>query len=119
MSSGGILPNSGSTRGDGMASGRDQELALRRQRLVMRSAQLRLALATQAEMLHAPLSLADTAWGGLQWVRRNPYAVIGPLMLLAALRPARALRWARRLWWGWRAFRQSGRWLAAMQTRRR
>ena len=102
-----------------MASDRDPELALRRQRLVMRSAQLRLALATQAEMLHAPLSLADTAWGALQWVRRNPYAGIGPGRLRAAGRPSRALRWAGRLWWGWRTFRKSGRWVAVRKTRRR
>ena len=102
-----------------MASDRDQELALRRQRLVLRSAQLRLTLAMQAEVLHAPLALADSAWGGLQWLRRNPHALIAPVLLLAALRPARALRWAGRLWWGWRTFRQTGRWLAAMQTRRR
>lgn len=102
-----------------MASDRDQELALRRQSLVVRSGQLRLTLAAQAEVLRAPLALVDTARDGLEWLRRNPYAVVGPVMLLAALRPARALRWAGRLWWGWRTFRQSGRWLAAMQTRRR
>lgn len=99
-----------------MAGDRDQELALKRQRLEMRSAQLRLALATQAQALRAPLALADTARDGLQWLRRHPYAVIGPVLLLAALRPARALRWTGRLWWGWRTFRQAGRWLAAVQA---
>jgi hypothetical protein len=102
-----------------MSSDRDVQLALRRQRLVMRSAQLRLTLAGQAEVLRAPLALADTARAGVQWLRQHPYALIGPVMLLAALRPARALRWAGRLWWGWRTFRQTGRWLAAIQTQRR
>jgi hypothetical protein len=102
-----------------VASDRDQEFALKRQRLEMRSAQLRLTLATQAQVLRAPLALVDTARDGLQWLRRNPYLVIGPVMLLAALRPARALRWAGRLWLGWRTFRHTGRWLAALQARRR
>ncbi|MDR3454073.1 MAG: YqjK-like family protein [Rhodoferax sp.] len=102
-----------------MSSDRDQELALRRQRLVMRSAQLRLRLAGQAEVLRAPLALADTAGAAVQWLRRHPYALIGPVMLLAALRPARALRWAGRLWWGWRTFRQTGRWLASTKILRR
>ena len=100
-----------------MGSDRDQEFVLKRQRLVMRSAQLRVALATQSEALRAPLALADTACAGVQWLRHNPYALIAPALFVAALRPARALRWARRLWWGWRTLRQGGRWLAAMETR--
>lgn len=119
MSSSGTWQRSVSARGDGLRSERDHELALKRQRLVLRSAQLRLALATQSEVLRAPLAVADTARVGVQWLCRNPYAVIAPAALLAALRPARALRWARRLWWGWRTFRRGGRWLAAIRSWRR
>ena len=99
----------------------DQEphLTLEQHRLVKRSAQLRRTLAGQAGGLQAPLVLADTGWAAAKWLRRNPYALIGPVMLLAALRPARALRWTGRLWWGWRMFRRTGRWLVAAELLRR
>ena len=102
-----------------MSSDHDVQLALRRQRLMMRSAHLRRRLAGQAEVLRAPLALADTARSGVEWLRQHPYALIGPAILLVVLRPARALRWVGRLWWGWRTLRQTGRWLEAVQKQRR
>lgn len=102
-----------------MSCSPDTLLTLRQHHLLLRSAQLRGTLASQVAQLQAPLALVDTGWAVARWLRQNPYAVIGPALLLAALRPARALRWAGRLWWGWRAFRQTGRWLAFTKPLRR
>ena len=104
--------------GEGMSRDRDHHLALRHRRLVIRSAELRLTLASQAEVLRAPLAAADTARAGVQWFRRHPYWVMGSGLLLVALRPSRALRWTSRLWWGWRTFKRTQRWLATTPARR-
>ena len=65
---------------------RDAELAARQQRLLIRSAELRVALAHQSQALQQPLALA-------------------------MLRPRRALAWATRLWWGLGLYKQARRWL--------
>lgn len=87
------------------------ELALRQQRLLVRSAQLRLALADQAQVLRRPLAVADQAQHGLQWLYRNPQWPMGALVLLVLVRPRRAVVWGGRLWWAWRSFKQAQNWL--------
>jgi hypothetical protein len=84
-----------------MGRQRDQELARRHQQLLVRSAELRVALAHQARVLQTPLALADQARAGLHWLRAHPQWPLGALLLLAVTRPRRALRWASRLWMGW------------------
>lgn len=80
---------------------RMQALAERRQRLLLRSAQLRVALAYEARALHAPLAAADRALAGWRWLRARPVALLGLTLAVAALRPRRALAWGARLWPAW------------------
>ena len=90
---------------------REAELAARKQRLLIRSAELRVTLAHQAEALQAPLALADQAISGARWLRSHPQWPLGALLALAVLRPRRALAWATRLWWGWDLYKKTRRWL--------
>jgi len=87
------------------------ELVLRQQRLLVRSAQLRTILADQAQVLQRPLALADQAQSGLQWLYRNPQWPLGALALVVLVRPRRAIVWGGRLWWAWKTLKQTKKWL--------
>ena len=75
----------------------NDDLIVRQQRLLVRSAQLRLLLADQAQILQKPLARADQAQSGLQWLYRNPLWPLGALVLVALVRPRRAMAWSGRL----------------------
>ena len=96
-------------------NGRDQRSppAQRREQLLLRSNTLRLQLAQQAQVLAAPLAIADNLHQGLLWLRDHPQWPLGGLVLLALLRPRRAWRWALRAWWSWQLGQRGSRWLAA------
>ena len=87
-------------------------LAQRQLALRLRSAELRVTLAHQAQALQAPLAVADQAVTGVQWLREHPQWPAAALALLAVLRPRRALAWATRLWWGWGLYQKARDWLA-------
>ena len=89
----------------------NDDLAVRQQRLLVRSAQLRLVLSDQALVLRRPLGLADQAQSGLQWLYRNPQWPLGALVLVVLVRPRRAIVWAGRLWWTWKSLKQARHWL--------
>jgi hypothetical protein len=95
------------------------ELVLRQQRLLERSAQLRLVLADQAQVLQRPLAMADQAQSGLQWLYRNPQWPLGALALVVLVRPRRAMVWGGRFWWAWKTFKQTQKWLAKQPLQRR
>lgn len=90
----------------------NDDLTVRQQQLLARSAQLRMVLADQAQVLQRPLAMADQARGGLQWLYRNPQWPLGVLALLVLVRPRRAMTWGGRLWWAWKAYKQTQHWLA-------
>jgi hypothetical protein len=85
---------------------------LRRRRLLVRSAELRITIAGQSEVLKAPLALADQARAGLRWLYRHPEWPVGALVVLAVVRPQRTLRWVGRLWWAWASLRRVQGWLS-------
>ncbi len=91
---------------------------LRRQRLLTRSAELRVTFAGQVQVLKTPLALADQVSAGVQWLYRHPGWPLGALVALAVVRPRRTLRWATRLWWAWTSLRRAQRWLQTMPLRR-
>lgn len=97
---------------------RDTELAERKQQLLIRSAELRVSLAHQAQVLQGPLAMADTVRSGTQWLRRRPQWPLAALVLLALRRPRRALRWATRLWWGWHSYQRFQQWLSKQAQQR-
>ena len=89
-----------------MASTRELELLLQRQRLQARSVLLRDRLVQQAQPLAAPLALADRLGEAWRWLKRHPEVPLAGVAALALLRPRRMMRWAGRLWWAWGALQR-------------
>lgn len=102
-----------------MASERARELTLRRERLRVRSAELRLRAGLEAQVLAPPLALADQVRAGVQWLREHPEWPLGALVVFAVLKPRRVFRLARRAWWGWRLWRRAERLVALFTAPRR
>lgn len=96
----------------------NDELVVRQQRLLMRSTQLRLALADQAQVFKRPLAVADQARSSLQWLNRNPQWPLAALLVLVVLRPGRALLWGGRLWWAWTTFKRARKWMTKLPLQR-
>ena len=90
----------------------DDELVLRRQQLLTRSAELRLALAVQTRVLRKPLGLVDRAREALQWLADHPAWPAGAALVLVLLRPRNALKWGGRVWWAWQSYKQARAWVA-------
>lgn len=85
-------------------------LAERRRQLLARSALLRVRLATDAQVLHGPLAVADRLHQGWRWLKAHPLEVAAGVALLVAWRPRRVAWLAGRLWAGWRLWRRLHRW---------
>lgn len=81
-------------------------LVERRERLVAQAAAQRLALARDMERWRMPLALADQGLAGLRYLRLHPQWLIGPILLLAVLRPRRVGKWLGRGWVSWRVSRR-------------
>ena len=79
-----------------------QDLDRRCADLQSRSAALRLALAQDAQVLRAPLALADRLRQGGRWLLGHPHWLGAGLALLVVWRPRRAGRLGLRLWGAWR-----------------
>lgn len=92
----------------------NDDLILRQQLLLIRSAELRIEFANQVQIIKRPLGMADQARAGLQWLRRNPEWPLGVLFLVVVLRPQAVFRWGGRLWWAWNAYRKTRNLLAAL-----
>ena len=81
---------------------RHQALDHRCTELQARSAGLRLAVAQDAQVLQAPLALADQVRQGWRWLRAHPQWVGVGVAVLVVWRPRRAWRLGLRLWSAWR-----------------
>jgi hypothetical protein len=95
-----------------MGRERTAELELRRQRLLLRSAELRIDLARHARGLKGPLAAVDRLRAEWNWLMRHPWWPVGAVAVFAFFRPRRVLRWGGRLWWGWTSFRRLQNWLS-------
>ncbi len=82
------------------------QLALKKQRLQLRSAAQRQAFAKNAAGLAPLAALADTGVAGVNWLRGHPQWVLGAVTVLSVLRPRRMLWLAARLWSATRIFRR-------------
>lgn len=89
---------------------------MRQQHLLRRSAQLRIALAQQAQAFKAPLAMVDQVRGALEWLRRHPQWPLAAMLTVLILRPRRALVWSGRLWWAWKMFKRARAWIAKSQA---
>jgi len=96
-----------------MSQSREFELALRQQRLLMRSAALRSALGEQSVLLESPLAVADRVHAGARWLGRHREWWVGGVVVLLVVRPRRAWRVLRFGWWAWRSARRARAWLSA------
>jgi hypothetical protein len=76
-------------------------LAERRSQLIAQAAAQRTALALDMEPWRGRLALADRGMAALRYVRNHPAVLVGPALLLAALRPRRVGKWLRRGWMVW------------------
>ena len=92
----------------------NDEIILRQQRLLVRSAQLRLNLADQALIFKKPLAVVDQVQVGLHWVYRNPLLPLGALLILVVVRPRRAIRCGGRAWAAWKTFKRARNWIAKL-----
>ena len=87
-------------------SPRQVELALKRQRLQIRSAALRENFSACAAGWKPVLALADRGNAALQWLRRHPAAPVAALVALLVARPRMVLRWAQRGLFAWQMLRK-------------
>jgi hypothetical protein len=90
-----------------MTGVRQLELALERQRLQMRSAQLRDQLSDQSDvLLTRPLWLADQTLSAVRWLGAHPLVLLTAGVVTVLLRPRKTLRWGLRAWTVWRSIRR-------------
>ena len=83
---------------------REVELALRKQRLQLRSAALRGELAGHAAAFVPVLAAGDKLHDSVRWLRRHPEVAIAAGVALLVARPRAMFRWARRgavVWQTW------------------
>lgn len=92
------------------------ELALKKQRLLMRSGALRKNFGQYATAWKPVFSAADRVRRGLHWLRRHPALPVAVLVATAVARPRGVLRWARRGWFAWQALRKLRTALAVKQS---
>jgi len=87
-------------------SPRQVELALKKQRLQMRSAALREDFSVYASGWKPAFALADRGRAALRWLRRHPLVPVAVMAALLAARPRAVLRWARRGFVAWQTLRR-------------
>lgn len=87
------------------------ELALRKQRLQLRSAQLRADFAADAAAFEPLFDAGDKLRDAIAWLKRHPEIPAGAAVALLVARPHRLLRWARRGLVAWQAARRVRLWL--------
>lgn len=81
-------------------------LALKQQRLLLRSEALRRAVAEQVRVLEAPLGVADRARALSRWLYAQRAWIALAAVTVVVVRPRRAWRAARWGWWVWRHARR-------------
>jgi len=87
------------------------ELALHKQRLQLRSAQLRTDFAADAVAFEPLFAAGDRVRSGVRWLRGHPEVAVGAGVALLVARPRALARWARRSLFAWQAVRRVRLWL--------
>lgn len=95
---------------EGSQGSRELELALRKQRLMLKSDALRARLAGEAQVLLPAFVAADRVRDGWRWAKSHPEWVAATGALLVALRPRKVVRWVRGAYGAFRAWRRVRRW---------
>lgn len=92
-----------------------RDLLARQNRLLQRSAALRLRASTELEQMGPALAMGDRLLQAGTWLRRNPVYLAGALAVLVVLKPRIVLRTSARAWTLWQSWQNARRWIA--QTR--
>jgi hypothetical protein len=87
-------------------SEKQNRLGERRVHLVAQAAAQRRTLARDMEAWRTPLALTDQGLAALRYIRIHPQWLIGPILLLAVLRPRRVGKWLGSSWVSWRLTRR-------------
>ncbi|OHC62958.1 MAG: hypothetical protein A2045_15740 [Rhodocyclales bacterium GWA2_65_20] len=102
---------------------RQVELALKKQRLQLRSAALRSEFAGHALALAPLFAVGDSVRDGALWLRRHPEIAVAAAVILLLTRPRTLFRWTRRGVVAWQAWSRMRAWvearLAWLEARRR
>lgn len=92
------------------------ELALKKQRLQIKSAALRSEFAGNAMGLAPLFAAGDRVRDGWFWLRRHPEAAAVAGVVLLVTRPRILFRWARRGVVAWQAWSRMRAWLEARHS---
>lgn len=84
----------------------NEDLVLRQQQLIIRSAQLRASISEQTQIFKRPLSLVDQASVAIQWLYRNPKWPLAALIVITVLKPRKTIVLASRMWGAWTTFKR-------------
>jgi len=87
------------------------ELALKKQRLQLKSAMLREQWCAHARGLTPVLSAADRVRTGVAWLRRHPEVLVGAGVAVAVAKPRAVWRWLKRGVVVWQFWRRGQEWL--------
>jgi len=88
------------------------ELALRKQRLQLKSADLRTDFVRHTRTFTPLFHGIDRVADSLRWARDNAPLLSGLGVFLLVARPRTVLRWARRGWFGWQLVRRVRRFVS-------
>ena len=92
-----------------------RDLLARQNRLLKRSAALRLRATAELQQMEPALAMGDRLLQAGTWLRRNPVCLAGALAVLVVLKPRAVLGTATRAWSIWQSWQNARRWIA--QTR--
>jgi hypothetical protein len=95
---------------------RRDDIHLRQQRLLIRSAELRYTLRGDLARLQRPAAWADQLTAGIHWVAQHPQWPAGALALWLVLKPRRLINWVGRFWWVWKSTRLWRRWRGTLMA---
>lgn len=85
------------------------ELALKKQRLQLVSAQLRDDFSRHATVFVPVFSAADRLLAGVRWLQLHPQIVVASFVALVVARPRKVWRLARRSYFVWQAWNKLSR----------
>jgi len=91
------------------------DLRARTNRLLQRSAALRLRASAELQQMEPALAIGDRLLQAGTWLRRNPVYLAGALAVVVVLKPRAVLGTAKRAWSIWQSWQNARRWIA--QTR--
>lgn len=89
-------------------------LAMSRERLLVRSANLRERVADQSSALTPALMLGDRVRDTARWLRHHPAVLVSAFVVVVVVRPRVAFRWSIRVWSAWQFVRGWRRRLEAL-----